>query len=275
MFFAIAAQSGHLALVKSRVAAVIDEVRMGKIKESSGLQRFETLSAVQDQVLFSVSGSAVVSVTLIFVVNVVLSQQKVLDRIGFDQLQQPLPDFRVILCFQSQADLDIIPVFVPQAQDRIDVVLQLGGQHLVRPDISVGETVGRMIGKTQDPESGLYGVLDILLLHTIGVVASPGMGVVIGDHFRVFRTAGRVCAAPCLGFSAVGRVSIQHIFSVLIFSVLIIQISNYPNLFLSKFLLLQIFFSYITTGLKGILSWCFTTVLKGILFWYRASSGRR
>ena len=86
-----AAKSGHLIIVKGRISAEIDEIRMGKIEKSACLQCLFALAAVKPQIIFSVPRFPVIAVSFIFVVDVVLTQKKVLNGIGFYQTKQPLP----------------------------------------------------------------------------------------------------------------------------------------------------------------------------------------
>ena len=86
-----AAKSGHLIIVKGRISAEIDEIRMGKIEKSARIQCLFALAAVKPQIIFSVPRFPVIAVSFIFVVDVVLTQKKVLNGIGFYQTEQPLP----------------------------------------------------------------------------------------------------------------------------------------------------------------------------------------
>ena len=133
--------------------------------------------AAEKQVRVAVAGFAVVAVALIFVVDVVLAQQEVLDGIGLDELEQSLPDLEGSILPQSQMDLDIAAVLVPQAEDCIHVILQLCGQHLIGTDIaSVGKTVGRVVRKAQDLQSLLDRLFERLPFFTPGRGCSARCG---------------------------------------------------------------------------------------------------
>ena len=73
-------------------------------------------------------------------------------------------------------------VFPLQIEDRIDVVLELGREHLDGAHKPVRIYLRRVIGEAEDLEAGLDGIFHVLSLRAVGVPAAPCMGVIICDH---------------------------------------------------------------------------------------------
>jgi hypothetical protein len=100
--------------------------------------------------------------------------------------QKRLPECIQIFYFQSQTDLYVVFVFPFQIQNGIHIALQILGLHFDGAHESAGIYLRRVVRKAENLETCVYSVFHIFPLCAVRMVASPGVGVIVCDHFHVY-----------------------------------------------------------------------------------------
>ena len=179
--FCFPEQAGHFRPVYFVASNEVNEIRVGKVGEKPGLHGIFCLAAVIFQNLGIFGGRAAVYAVR-FTAGKMLPQQQ----IGNGGVPQDGGELRKIsgIVFRFQTDLDLYfpGVFFLKLLDAPAVPRQLGHPHPEGGQVSSGERVGGMVGKTQNFQATLHCGTDIPVLPGLGMVTPPGVGVVICDH---------------------------------------------------------------------------------------------
>ena len=113
---------------------------------------------------------------------VVTAEDEVLDAQPVGLLLQPAQIGREIFGLEADVEMEPVGVLLPQASQRQDIVVQLGGQH---PDMAdeAGRGVGPrgVVGKAQHRVSAAERGLYVRFLGAGGMAAPGGVGVIIGE----------------------------------------------------------------------------------------------
>ena len=112
-----------------------------------------------------------------------LAQDHILHLIIPKQGQHIGKVFGIVLAFHAQMELDLARVFLLQTADGFTVFRKLFPAHpKMGIVISIKEVRG-MVRESQDPDPGIHGRADVFRLCAAGMIATCGMGMVIGDQF--------------------------------------------------------------------------------------------
>ena len=124
-----------------------------------------------------------VVIALVAVV-VVVAEDDVIEVLGLE-IPEPFGVLGKRFTFQPQRDLDLPRVLLPEAQHRLTVALELVQAHPHAADKIALIGPGRMIRESQYGEALPDGGLHICLFRPRGVLAAPGVGVVVAlDGFH-------------------------------------------------------------------------------------------
>ena len=180
--FCFPEQTGHFRPVYFVAAKEVNEIRVGKIGEKPGLHGVFCLTAVGFQNPGIFGGSAAVN-SVCFITGKMLSKEQ----IGHRGVPQDSGEFRkklgIVLCFQTDLDLYFAAIFFLKTLDAPAVPRQLSNAHPESGQVTSGKRVGGVIRKTKNFQAALHCGPDIPVFPGLGVVAAPGVGVVICDHW--------------------------------------------------------------------------------------------
>lgn len=179
--FCLPAQSAHMAAVHRRIPLETDHIRVGKIGEQARIHGLDGLIHIPLQHILVPGQIAAVGVA-VFIADEMLPQQQIIHGILPQQRQQLREISGIILQLQPQRDFQHPGVGLPQGQHRLHIARQLLRPHPEGGIVAVGEQVGRMIRKAQNLQPGLHRRLGILPVLPHGVMAPPGMGMIICQH---------------------------------------------------------------------------------------------
>ena len=165
---------------------------MCKIGKTSGFKGFYCLAAVPFQpyrIIRRFRRKAIMDL----IAQKMLPQKKILDRILSDNLHQFSKISRIILHFQPQMNLDIVFIFLFQAQNGIYIPLQLVQTHLGWTSVAIRIWHRCMIRKSQNFQSALYCIFNIFPFFPLRMHAAPGVCMVICYHPSVLTFFHYIC----------------------------------------------------------------------------------
>ena len=107
----------------------------------------------------------------------------VIDLFCLDHVSQPIHIRRKIFTFQTDADIDLIPVLLAQSPDAAQIILKLFPRiHPHMGTIGTGELPRAVIGKAQNLVAPSNSALDIFFIAARRMTASGSMGMKISFH---------------------------------------------------------------------------------------------
>jgi hypothetical protein len=111
-----------------------------------------------------------------------LTHNEVIDAVIAAETLQIGENGGVVFGLKARIEGNVVLIFLSQAADLTEIALGLGGEHTASRNVTVPKKLGSVVGKAEDLDAALNGVLNVFPHLAHGVVAKRGMGMIIGNH---------------------------------------------------------------------------------------------